>query len=227
MLHENPAFPPWVQCLPYLKLVGKLRGFSEEHATGQAKYLLNTFDLDDKYYAYVNKLSAGQRQKFGLCQAVIGLPPLIFLDEPTANLDAHARIQVLDFLSTITREFDLTIVIMSHILSDLERYCDNIAIIHNGEIRYKNSVAKILEDVDITQFTLRSEKLTDDKIRSLLTNESSLEITNKGNDLVVSVHNNDQRRELDELIDNHRISKFPYRTKLETLFLEYTDMELV
>ena len=92
------------------------------------------------------ELSRGNRMKLGLAMALAHRPRLLLLDEPTSGLDPVVRDEVVQLLSDFTREEGHTILISSHIVSDLERLCDYIAFLHKGKLMLLEEKDRLLEE---------------------------------------------------------------------------------
>jgi ABC-2 type transport system ATP-binding protein len=100
--------------------------------------LLQQFQLVEKRDSRISLLSGGQRQRLTLALAVINRPQLLFLDEPTAGLDPHARHDIYAIVSTLRAE-GITIFLTTHYLEEAERLCDRVAILDKGVIRLVGS----------------------------------------------------------------------------------------
>jgi ABC-2 type transport system ATP-binding protein len=106
----------------------------------------------------VRRLSGGQRQRVALAAALIGRPQVVFLDEPTAGLDPHARLDVWDLVRE-TRAAGCAVVVTTHSFEEAERLADHVVIVHRGAVVAEGSVAEVsgargLED---TYFALTRE----------------------------------------------------------------------
>lgn len=144
VVFEDAEFPAWTKVYDQLIYVGILRGLSRERCLQEVNQLLEEFDIVEKKASFVNSLSAGLKQRFSIIQACIGYPKLLLLDEPSSNLDAHARIKTLEFLRRISKNKGVNIIILSHVLSDLEKFCDEFAIMHNGKIVVSQSINELI-----------------------------------------------------------------------------------
>lgn len=115
--------------------VDKLMGYAYKNWSSQYfKSLLEKLDLyTDKK---IKEFSTGMKKKLALAVALGHQPDLLILDEPTANLDPFARDEIIDFIYDYTRDESKTVLISSHIISDLEKICDYIIYLDNGQVRF-------------------------------------------------------------------------------------------
>lgn len=104
--------------------------------------LLALVDLEDKADADVNTLSRGMKQRLSLARALIHDPDLLVLDEPASGLDPRARVELRELISELNR-MGRTIVISSHILSELEGICSHLAVVDHGRVLAQGSVEEI------------------------------------------------------------------------------------
>ncbi len=104
--------------------------------------LLALVDLEDKADADVNTLSRGMKQRLSLARALIHDPALLVLDEPASGLDPRARVELRELIGELHR-MGRTIVISSHILSELEGICSHLAVVDHGRILAQGSVADV------------------------------------------------------------------------------------
>ena len=95
------------------------------------QWLMDTLGLRDAARTTYRRLSGGQQQRLALACAIVGRPELVFLDEPTAGMDAHARIVVWELVDALRRD-GVTVVLTTHHLTEAEELADRIMIIDHG-----------------------------------------------------------------------------------------------
>ena len=139
-LPDVPEFYDFMTPLEYLKLCGNITEMSKDKLQQRIQQLLELVGLTS-----VNKpirgFSRGMKQRLGIAQALLNHPKLLICDEPTSALDPIGRKEILDILVNIKQE--TTILFSTHILSDVERICDRIALLHNGKIAFCKSLEEI------------------------------------------------------------------------------------
>lgn len=106
-------------------------------------WLMDTLGLTDAAKTTYRRLSGGQQQRLALACAVVGRPELVFLDEPTAGMDAHARIVVWDLIDGLRRD-GVTIVLTTHQLTEAEQLADHLVIVDNGVAVAKGTPAELM-----------------------------------------------------------------------------------
>ncbi|WP_424359964.1 ABC transporter ATP-binding protein [Methanocella sp. MCL-LM] len=117
----------------------RLHGFERSERKEIVEFLLKKLDLFEARNVKVGKYSKGMRQKVALARALVNDPDVLFLDEPTSGLDPVAARGIEDLIKSLTRD-GKTIFITSHVLPEVEKVCDSLAIIKNGTIRASGSM---------------------------------------------------------------------------------------
>jgi len=128
VLHEKPIYPEWVSVRQLIRYAAKLRGLGEM----DERRAIKLSGLEEYADARVSSLSRGYLQRLGIALAILGDPELLLLDEPTANLDPAARMEILHLISLLKEELDVTVLISSHIIPELEMVCDSAVFINEG-----------------------------------------------------------------------------------------------
>jgi ABC-2 type transport system ATP-binding protein len=131
-LPQDPAFYSWMTPREYLDYAGRLFGMPDADRKTRIEEMLELVDLKDAARRKIGGFSGGMHQRMGIAQALLHRPPVLLLDEPTSSLDPAGRYKVLDLLNKLRGT--VTVFFSSHILADVERICDTIAIIHKGQL---------------------------------------------------------------------------------------------
>lgn len=147
-LPEQPYFYDNLTVLETLSLYGKLCGLSGKLLTERSADLLEQFHLGQRRHSKIKSLSKGLMQRVGMAQAIIAEPQLLILDEPFSGLDPIGRKEFRELLIHLKKQ-GITILLSSHILSDVELICDRASVMIKGEIKgiYDLSSAVKLEEI--------------------------------------------------------------------------------
>ena len=130
----------------YIKYIMALKKYSPDNADEYALSVLDRVNLHSDADKKIGAFSGGMKQRLGIAQAIVGEPKVLIFDEPTAGLDVEARNEILDLLRDYAAEDEnRTILITSHIASDLEHLCDDIYLIHGGKQLLHEETDVILE----------------------------------------------------------------------------------
>ena len=130
-LPEEPAFYPWMTPLEYLNFVGSLFGLDTKTNKARSEELLELTGLKEVRKRRIGGFSRGMRQRLGLAQALVNHPTVLLLDEPVSALDPMGRKEILEMIEGLGKDY--TVVMSSHILADVERVCDTVAILNEGK----------------------------------------------------------------------------------------------
>jgi len=141
-LPDRPAFYDWMTARETMLFSGEMFGLTRLDATAGAKELLNAAGLAGAANRRIGGYSRGMRQRLGLAQALINRPSVLILDEPASGLDPLGRVEVLELLRNL-KEQDTTVLMSSHLLDDVERVCDEVAIIDRGRLVVQASIADL------------------------------------------------------------------------------------
>ena len=139
-LPDVPAFYGYMKPIEYLKLCGEITGMDGKILKRRIEELLNLVGLENNNKK-IGGFSRGMKQRLGIAQALLNEPKLLICDEPTSALDPVGRKEILDILLKIKGKS--TVIFSTHILSDVEKICDSIAILHKGNIALSGEVEKL------------------------------------------------------------------------------------
>ncbi|WP_029608565.1 ABC transporter ATP-binding protein [Mycoplasma simbae] len=138
---EVATFPVSLSILEYLKEMAILSGIDSKDAKGKCEEQLSKLNLEKEFWSRKGKdLSSGQQKKVLLAQALINSPDLLILDEPAANLDPKARVELYETLHRLNKDKHITIFISSHILSELEQYIDSYTVLDKGQVKESTTI---------------------------------------------------------------------------------------
>ena len=141
-LPDRPAFYGWMTAREAMVFSGEMFGLGRREAASRSKELLEVAGLAEAAHRRVGGYSRGMRQRLGLAQALINRPSVVILDEPASALDPIGRVEVLELLRRL-KEQDTTVFMSSHLLDDVERVCDEVAIIDRGRLVVQAPVADL------------------------------------------------------------------------------------
>jgi ABC-2 type transport system ATP-binding protein len=130
---ERPAFYPYLSARDNLLLFAAARGISPSRASELSDLALGRTELTDVARRRVGGFSTGMRQRLGIALALLGDPPLVILDEPTAGLDPEGMIDVRELMTGLARD-GTTVFLSTHLLAEAEQLCTQVAVLHRGRI---------------------------------------------------------------------------------------------
>jgi ABC-2 type transport system ATP-binding protein len=140
-LPETPPLYPEMEVWEYLDFAGQLKGISKGDIKGKVDDVVGRCGLGDVRTKLISKLSKGYRQRVGIAQAIIHNPDVLILDEPTSGLDPAQIIEIRNLLKHLSG--DHTIILSTHILSEVEHSCERVIIISQGNIVAQDSVLNL------------------------------------------------------------------------------------
>lgn len=146
-LPESHGFYGWMNAVDYLNFFGELYGMRLTKKDYQLR--LSQVRLNPHNNLPVRTFSRGMKQRLGIARSMVNNPEILFLDEPTNGLDPRGRRDIHDLLVRLNEENDITIIISTHILDDVERLCNRIAILNHGKIRYEGILRSVSNEKNI------------------------------------------------------------------------------
>ncbi len=121
-----------------IEYFGSLYGLEGARLQERVKYVLDKLQIHEFEDRLCDKLSTGQKQRVSIARTILHDPPVLFFDEPTAGLDVVTSQTVMEFIEE-ARDMGKTVIFSTHIMSEVERLCDDIAVIHDGVVVAKGS----------------------------------------------------------------------------------------
>ena len=131
-LDQDPRYYGWMRGRELLELVGRLAGLDGAALRTRVASMLDRAGLAEAAERRIGGYSGGMRQRLGIAQALLAEPTIVFLDEPVSSLDPEGRRDVLELISGLRGS--LTVVFSTHVLADVERICDRVAILDRGRL---------------------------------------------------------------------------------------------
>ena len=172
-LPEQP--PLYMDMTPkeYLRFVAQAKGISHKDISGQISTVMTKTRIVDVQDRLIRNLSKGYKQRVGIAQALLGNPEVIILDEPTVGLDPVQIIEIRELIRELGKEH--TLVLSSHILSEVQAVCDSIMIISKGKLVASDTTENLTTLLAGTT-TLKIEVRSDEKtVRSILSDVEGVE----------------------------------------------------
>lgn len=142
---ENPYFYDYLTALELMDYFGRLFGYDDATRRSKTGELLTAVGLEEKNWKrQLRKYSKGMLQRVGLAQALINDPEIVFLDEPMSGLDPVGRRDVRELIAGL-RDKGTTVFMSTHILSDIEALCDQVAVLRDGRLAANGRLDELLE----------------------------------------------------------------------------------
>ena len=220
-LPENPPLYTDMSVVDYLRFAGELRGMSANAVKKRMPDVLEITDLSDVSNDFIGTLSHGYRQRVGVAQAIIHQPKFLILDEPTRGLDPVQIVEMRNLIHDLKQNH--TVLISSHILTEISQTCDRLLVLGKGELLGKGTESELASTKgDIRQITVTvrgSDKLAVAKVLASVDGVTKVAEPYEagGGQLFALSTNKDCRAE---------VSRAVVEAKLDLLKLDYSRSEL-
>lgn len=139
-LPDVPEYYSYMTPMEYLLFCGEITGMSKKESKDRAEEMLKLVGLGEEKHR-IKGFSRGMKQRLGIAQALLGRPKLLICDEPTSALDPMGRKEILDVL--VAAKEETTILFSTHVLSDVEHICDEMALLNDGRIVMQGSIEEV------------------------------------------------------------------------------------
>ena len=226
-----PEIPPLytdMTVLEYLNFVAELKKLQKSLRKRYVEEAMETTGILDVKNRMIRNLSKGYRQRVGFAQAILGYPEIIILDEPTVGLDPKQIIEIRDLIKKLGEKH--TVILSSHILTEISAVCDHVFIISKGKLVASDSTENLLEQMSGAQEIELIVKSGADQAQSLLdemeyVEHAQIQDEQVGRILVRAKTGVDAREDVFRQMAEHHIPVLEMHTvtkSLEDVFLQIT-----
>jgi ABC-2 type transport system ATP-binding protein len=215
---ETPAFYENFSGRRNLQLLASLSGGAQNK---RVEEVLEIVDLRDRARDPVKVYSYGMRQRLGIAQALLPTPELIILDEPTNGLDPQGIQQTRKLIRRLRDEFRLTVLLSSHLLTEVEQLCNRVGIIHEGRLLYEGGPETLVAPTSL--YNVRVDDLSG--AFDLLTREPNVTVSRNGASFLRIDANAENIAAVNALLVAHGIKVYelsPAQESLEDAFIRLT-----
>jgi ABC-2 type transport system ATP-binding protein len=165
-LPEHDCLPGDISASNFVVHMARMSGIPAAVARERSAETLRHVGLFEERYRQISGYSTGMKQRVKLAQALVHDPRLLFLDEPTNGLDPEGRDEMLDLVERTGHEFGISIVMSSHLLSEIERICERLIVIEDGQLVRAGTIAELTDVTSVLHIEVESGA---DRLAALLT----------------------------------------------------------
>jgi len=186
---ETPEFYPYLTPRETFRYVGELIGMRREQIAAETQEILEKVKMTDWQDKRLGTFSKGMRQRIALGQALLNDPRIIILDEPTSGLDPRGMAEIREVLKNLRNESkDLTIVMSSHILPEVQDLCDRIAFINHGTLLRDDDISAFESSNGTRSIIARIDGIpSDDDIAQIDSLDYVISAERLGNDIAINI----------------------------------------
>ena len=218
-LPDVPEFYSFMTAKEYLRFCGEITGMSRADIEERTRELLTLVGLADETHR-IKGFSRGMKQRLGIAQALLSRPKLLICDEPTSALDPIGRKEILDILLAIKDQ--TTVLFSTHILSDVERICTDVAFLKDGVVNIGGKLSDIKTRYRSNEYMIETENDSD----TVILRNAFPEVKEIDRNKVTFSENKYSASEILRFVADHRISLLKVERlepSLEDLFMEVTE----
>ncbi|MCQ2505994.1 MAG: ABC transporter ATP-binding protein [Lachnospiraceae bacterium] len=188
-LPEKPPLYLDMTVYEYLWFVAELKGVKKKERFEEVKRVIELTSIDNVKDKLIKHISKGYKQRVGVAQALIGNPKVIILDEPTVGLDPAQILEMRNLMRSLSKNH--TVILSSHILSEVSEVCDTILIINSGKLIRMSSTEELLSEFTVEDEIILSVKASYKDVFELIKDikglKSAKEISNDGTVTTLSI----------------------------------------
>ncbi len=217
-LPEHFRFHDWLTAAEFLTLHGRLFHMEPARIQQRASEMLELVGLADFRDKELRTFSKGMLQRVGLAQALLNEPDLVFLDEPTSGLDPVGRRLVRDIIRQL-REAGTTVFLNSHLLSEVEITCDQVAFIKHGEVLRVSPISALMDGA--TTVTIHARGYSPEALKAL--SLWGKDVRTEGEAILMTVSDEEALPQINRSLVERGIDVYaiiPQRLSLEDLFIQ-------
>jgi len=196
LLPENLGLYDELTARENLNFTAELNGITGIEREKRVEELLAKVGLEEWGDVKVGKFSRGMRQRLGIADALVKNPKVLILDEPTAGIDPEGVEHILSIIKKLSKDEKVTILMSSHLLHQVQKVCDRVAIMSKGELVATGSIDDLAKGERFIEAEF--EKLDEDFVSALKRLDKVKDVSRRGNRLIIKA-SEDIRRELSEL----------------------------
>jgi ABC-2 type transport system ATP-binding protein len=230
-LPEQPPLYNDMTAREYLEFAAELKGLPKEAREDSVLKAVELTGIESVADRLIKNLSKGYRQRVGLAQALLGFPEILILDEPTVGLDPKQILEIRELIRSLAKEH--TIILSSHILSEVQEVCDHVLIIHHGKLIASGTPKELEQQMKSmsTELVVKSRDL--DRVKAVFTELKGVSSVtcspaDNGDEIFVKIEP-ENKHDLRESIfyacvkaDLPLLLMRPSGVSLESIFLELT-----
>ena len=213
----------------FIKYMGELRKVPKEDLKKQIQNILEETDLKDVQNKLIRNLSRGYKQRVSLAGALVGNPPILILDEPTVGLDPKQITEIRKLIKSLGKKH--TVILSSHILSEVSQICEKVIIINKGKIIAQDTpqnLEKAVEAKNNLLVTIEENSNINEIIKQIEEIEE-FKLANENEDgtkqyVVVSKQNKDIRKKIFEVFAKEEVTIFELKQTEATLEEAFMDL---
>ena len=230
-LPEQPPLYPDMTPEEYLKFVAKVKGIGKTELSGQIEKVINVTRIQDMRHRLIRNLSKGYKQRVGVAQALLGNPQVIILDEPTVGLDPKQIIEIRDLIKELGKNH--TVILSSHILSEVQAVCDHIMIISRGKLVASDTpenLEKLYTASDVLNLTVKGKRAQVEEVLREMDGVEGFQLKDREDGTIgAEVRCSGTEEIRDALIFAFSDKRLPVieitaaKASLEDIFLEFTE----
>ncbi len=222
-LPQNPSAPVDAKVLNFMKYMARLKGMSKKDAVINSREALAKVGLEKFEGATVGKLSGGEIQRLAFANSLLGDPEVLILDEPTASLDPEGRVYVMDLIQKLSRDKSQTVIVSSHILPEIQRMTNHIAILSEGQVLVAGNMRDLTANIFDNEYEIETSH--PQELYDILKGEGyDIELENQTIIIDVGKRIRQIWNDIPKICaeNNYELRSFkPVRDALENVFLRY------